>query len=165
MFREMRRKKQLLSNEETIEILKSCTAGVLGVNGDDGYPYTVPVSYTYEDGKLFIHSAKQGHKIDSIANNDKVTFCVINKDDVVQETFTTHFSSVSIFGRARILTDDAEIRYAHEKLVEKYSPDFIKEGHKAFEKEWNLMYLIEIKVEHMTGKAAIEIINDRIINK
>lgn len=162
MFREMRRKKQLLSNEETIEILKSCTAGVLGVNGDDGYPYTVPVSYTYEDGKLFIHSAKQGHKIDSITNNDKVTFCVINKDDVVQETFTTHFSSVSIFGRARILTDDTERRRALESLVEKYSPNFIKEGQNAIEKEWNVVCLIEVKIEHMTGKAAIEIINDRL---
>lgn len=162
MFREMRRKKQLLSNEETIEILKSCTAGVLGVNGDDGYPYTVPVSYTYEDGKLFIHSAKQGHKIDSIANNDKVTFCVINKDDVVQETFTTHFSSVSVFGRARILTDDTEKRNALERLVEKYSPDYIKEGQKAIDKEWNMVCLIEVKIEHMTGKAAIEIINERL---
>jgi hypothetical protein len=60
MFREMRRKKQLLSKEETIEILKSCTSGVLGVIGDDGYPYTVPVSYALKDDKIFIHSAKEG---------------------------------------------------------------------------------------------------------
>ena len=60
MFREMRRKKQLLSKEkETIEILKSCTSGVLGVVGDDGYPYTVPVSYALKDDKIFIHSAKR----------------------------------------------------------------------------------------------------------
>lgn len=161
MFREMRRKKQLLPEEETIEILKSCTSGVLGVVGDDDYPYTVPVSYAYKDGKLFIHSAKQGHKIDSITKNDKVTFCVINKDDVIQETFTTHFSSVSIFGRARILTDDSERRYALASLVEKYSPDFIKEGQQEMDKEWDRVCLIEVQIEHMTGKAAIEIINAR----
>lgn len=161
MFREMRRKKQLLSEAETIEILKSCSSGVLGVVGDDGYPYTVPVSYTYNDGRLFIHSAKTGHKIDSIMKNDKVTFSVINKDDVIQETFTTHFSSVSIFGRARILTDDNERRHALESLVEKYSPNFIKEGQKEMEKDWDRVSLIEVKIEHMTGKAAIEIINAR----
>ncbi|NYB73556.1 pyridoxamine 5'-phosphate oxidase family protein [Sedimentibacter hydroxybenzoicus DSM 7310] len=158
MFREMRRIKQLLSNEETIEILNSCTSGVLGVAGDDDYPYTVPVSYTYDDGKLYIHSAKQGHKIDGINKNDKVTFCVIDRDDVIQKTFTTHFRSVSIFGRARILTDEAERLQALRSLVEKYSPDFIEEGEEEIKKTWDRVCLIEIKIEHMTGKAAIEII-------
>ncbi|GAB6180099.1 pyridoxamine 5'-phosphate oxidase family protein [Desulfotomaculum defluvii] len=159
MFRDMRRKKQLLCREETIEIIKLCTSGVLGVIGDDDYPYTVPVSYVYIDGKLFIHSAKQGHKIDSIKKNDKVTFCVIEKDEVKQKTFTTHFRSVSIFGRARILTGDSDRRYALESLVKKYSPDYIKEGQQEIERDWNRVCLIEIKIEHMTGKAAIEIIN------
>lgn len=161
MFRDMRRKKQLLSEEETIEILKLCTAGVLGVIGDDDYPYTVPVSYAFKDGKLFIHSAKQGHKIDSIKRTDKVTFCVIENDEVIQETFTTHFRSVSIFGRARILVDDYDRRYALESLVEKYSPDYIKEGQQEIEREWDRVCLIEVKIEHMTGKAAIEIINGK----
>ena len=161
MFREMRRKKQLLSNEETIQILKSCTSGVLGVIGDDDYPYTVPVSYVLKDDKLFIHSAKEGHKIDSIRRNDKVTFCVIEKDEVIEKTFTTHFRSASIFGRARILTDDSERRYALESLVEKYSPDYVKEGKQEIDRGWNRVCLIEIKIEHMTGKSAIEIVNSK----
>lgn len=158
MFREMRRIKQLLSNEETIEILNSRTSGVMGVIGDDGYPYTVPLSYTYDDGKLYIHCAKEGHKIDAINNNDKVSFCVIDKDDIVQETFTTHFRSVSVFGRARILTDDTERLNALRTLVKKYSPDFITEGEDEIKKTWGRVCLIEIKIEHMTGKAATEII-------
>lgn len=159
MFREMRRKKQVLSEEETLEILKVCTSGVLGVLGDDDYPYTVPVSYTFKDDKLFIHSAKEGHKIDSIKRNDKVSFCIIEKDEIIQETFTTHFRSVSIFGRARILTDDSDKRHALESLVEKYSPDYIKEGQKEIEKDLDRVCLIEVKIEHMTGKEAIELVN------
>lgn len=161
MFRKMRRKKQLLSKEETIEILKSSSSGVLGVMGDDGYPYTVPMSYSYKDGKLFFHSAKEGHKIDSIKKNDKVTFCVIEKDDVIQETFTTHFRSVTIFGKARILMDESERQSALESLVEKYSPDYLEEGKKEIKKEWDRVTLIEVKIEHMTGKAAIEIVNNK----
>lgn len=161
MFREMRRKKQLLTIEETQEMLRAGTSGVLGVQGDDGYPYTVPVSYTYADDKIFIHSAKEGHKIDSIRKNDKVTFCVIAKDDVVQKTFTTHFQSVSVFGRARILTEDAERQHALECLVEKYSPDYVKEGLNEIKSGWDRVCLIEIQIEHMTGKAAIEIVNGR----
>lgn len=158
MFREMRRKKQLLSEEETIKILNLCTSGVLGVIGDDGYPYTIPLSYAYKEGKIFIHSAKEGHKIDSLKSSDKVTFCVIEKDDVIQETFTTYFRSVSVFGRARILTEDCEKKYALECLVEKYSPDYIKEGQQEIKKAWDRVSLIEVRVEHMSGKAAIEVV-------
>lgn len=161
MFREMRRKKQLLSKEETIEILKACTSGVLGVIGDDDYPYTVPVSYVLKDDKIFIHSAKEGHKIDSIKRNHKVSFCVIEKDEVIQKTFTTHFRSASIFGRARILTDDSDRQHALESLVEKYSPSYIKEGQQEIEREWDRVCLIEVKIQHMTGKAAIEIVNSK----
>lgn len=161
MFRDMRRKKQLLSEEETIEILKSCTSGVLGVIGDDDYPYTVPVNHAYEDGKLFIHSAKEGHKIDSIKKNDKVTFCVIEKDDVIQEDFDTDFRSVSIFGRARILTDDSEKRHALLCIVEKFSPDYIIKGQEVIERQWNNVCVLEVKIEHMTGKTAINIVNKK----
>ncbi|MEM5775062.1 MAG: pyridoxamine 5'-phosphate oxidase family protein, partial [Anaerolineaceae bacterium] len=62
----MRRKNQQLSDAETIEILQSCTAGVLAVSGDNDYPYAVPLSYAYEDGKLYFHFATQGHKLDAI---------------------------------------------------------------------------------------------------
>jgi nitroimidazol reductase NimA-like FMN-containing flavoprotein (pyridoxamine 5'-phosphate oxidase superfamily) len=160
MFREMRRKNQQLSKEETMRILDSCTSGVLGVHGDDGYPYTVPVSYALEGDKIFIHSAIEGHKIDSISRCDKVSFCVIERDDVVQKTFTTHYRSAVIFGRARILTDEAEKRHALECLVEKYSPDYIKEGQQEMERAWDRVCLIEIRIERMTGKAAKEIVTN-----
>jgi nitroimidazol reductase NimA-like FMN-containing flavoprotein (pyridoxamine 5'-phosphate oxidase superfamily) len=162
MFREMRRKKQLLSKAETIEILQSCTSGVLAVTGDDDYPYAVPLSFAYKEGKLFFHFAKAGHKIDSIAKNNKVSFCVIKTDNVIQKTFTTHFRSAIVFGRARILTEDSEKKYALECLVEKYSPDYIPEGQSEIERDWNRVCVAEVKIEHMTGKAAIEIINSKV---
>ena len=162
MFREMRRTKQLLSEAETIEILQSCTSGVLAVTGDNDYPYAVPLSYAYKDGKLFFHFAKAGYKIDSILKNNKVSFCVIKTDDVIQKTFTTHFRSVIVFGRARMITEDSEKKYALECLVEKYSPDYIAEGQSEIEREWKLVNVAEVEIEYMTGKAAIEIINNKM---
>jgi nitroimidazol reductase NimA-like FMN-containing flavoprotein (pyridoxamine 5'-phosphate oxidase superfamily) len=159
MFREMRRKKQLLTEAETIAILKTCTSGVLAVTGDDGYPYAVPLSYAYKDGKLFYHFAKEGHKMDSIARNNKVSFCVVQTDDVDPKAFTTHFRSAIAFGKARILTDDGEKRYALECLVEKYSPNFVTEGQSAIERDWDRVCVAEVQIEHLTGKAAIEIIS------
>ena len=161
MFREMRRKKQLLSEAESAEILKTHTSGVLGVTGDNGYPYTVPLSFAYKDNKLFFHCAKTGHKIDAIKRNDKVTFCVIDKDEVIQETFTTHFRSVIVFGRARILTEDSERQSALDCLVRKYSPDFVQEGQGEIERDWNKVCVVEVKIEHLTGKEAIEIVKNK----
>ena len=78
MFREMTRKKQLLSQERIVEILKEEKRGVLSVIGDEGYPYGVPVNYWYneENGKIYFHSGKVGHKVDAMAANDKVSFCI-----------------------------------------------------------------------------------------
>ena len=161
MFRGMRRKRQELSATETVAMLESCTSGVLAVQGDDDYPYAVPLSFAYEDGKLFFHAANAGQKIDAIERSDKVSFCVIAADDVVQSTFTTHFRSAIVFGRARVLTDDGEKRHALECLAKKYSPDYLAAADSEIEGEWKRVCAIELAIEHMTGKAAIEIIRER----
>ena len=160
MFRKMRRKNQQLSREEAIGILQTCPTGILGLIDDDDYPYTVPLNYVYGDDKLFFHCAKEGHKIDGMRKNDKVTFCVVEQDEVVPKAFATKYRSVVVFGRARILTDDAEKRDALERLVEKYSPDYREEGRHAIEKEWNLVCVVEIRIEHVTGKTAIKGVMD-----
>lgn len=158
MFRGMRRKGQLLSQAETTAMLQSCTSGVLAVQGDDDYPYAVPLSFAYEDGRLFFHSAIAGQKIDAIERNPKVSFCVIDLDDVVQRTFTTHFRSAIVFGRARVLTEDGEKRHALECLARKYSPDFLEAAGPEIERDWERVCAIELVVEHMTGKAAKELV-------
>ena len=98
-FREMRRKRQQLSNEESVAILEKATAGTLALLGDGDYPYAVPISYVYHEGKLFFHSALAGHKVDAIRKCEKASFCVIEQDDVQPKKYTTFFRSVIAFGR------------------------------------------------------------------
>ncbi len=158
MFREMRRKKQKLSKEECERILYDGTSGVLALHGDDGYPYTVPISYVYDGEKLWFHSAKSGHKIDAVLKNDKASFCVIDQDQIVPEEYTTYFRSVIAFGRIHIAEDDTEKRSAIEKLALKYSPDDTDENReKAIEREWNPLCILEMEIEHLSGKQAIEL--------
>jgi len=158
MFRPMRRVAQQLPEGEALEILKNGSSGVLAVAGDEGYPYAVPLSYTYSEGKLFFHVARSGHKLDAIARNDKVSFCVVAQDEVVPENFTTRYRSVVVFGRARVLMDDAEKRRALRLLVEKYSPGFLAEGEDEITSAWERFHALELRIEHMTGKAAKELI-------
>lgn len=158
MFREMRRKKQKLSKEECERILYDGTSGVLALHGDDGYPYTVPISYVYDGEKLWFHSAKSGHKIDAVLKNNKASFCVIDQDQIVPEEYTTYFRSVIAFGRIHIAEDDTEKRSAIEKLALKYSPDDTDENReKAIEREWNPLCILEMEIEHLSGKQAIEL--------
>lgn len=72
MFREIRRKRQQLSREECDAILKRGTSGILALSGDSGYPYTVPISYAYDDNKLYFHSAKAGHKLDAVKRSESI---------------------------------------------------------------------------------------------
>lgn len=161
-FRKMRRFKQQLSNDETIEIVKSAKTAILGVNGDGGYPYTVPINYVYADGKIYFHGAKAGHKVDAIRKDNKVTLSIVDKDDIVKEELTTYFRSVSIFGIAKILDTDEEIFHAAEAFGLKYNED--KEAvDKEIKREWNALCCVEIYIEHMTGKEAIELTRARNI--
>ena len=161
MFREMRRRKQLLSKEECEAVLNRGTSGVLAVDGDEGYPYAVPLSYVYENSKLYFHCAKQGHKLDAIKRNEKVSFCVIDDDNIVPEEYTTYFRSVIVFGKARILEDEGEKRKAMEILAAKYSPDHEEGRMKEIDREFNLLKMIELTVEHMSGKEAIEYVKEK----
>ncbi len=162
MFREMRRNRQLLSQEDTQAILYQGTSGVLAVSGDDDYPYAVPLSYVYDGQKIYFHSAKSGHKLDSITRNPKASFCVIDRDQIVPDEYTTYFRSVIVFGTVRILQDEAEKREAIEKLAVKYAPDDTAEHReKAIERGWKQLCMLEMIPEHISGKEAKELVKRR----
>lgn len=160
MFREMRRKRQLLPQAESVAILEKMTNGILALHGDEGYPYAVPVSYVYADGKIYFHSAMKGHKVDAIVRNEKVSFCVVEQDDIKPAEFTTYFRSVIVFGRACILTDETEKRAALNLLTDKYSPgepslsDEIAKG-------FGHLLMVRIDIKHMTGKESIELVREK----
>lgn len=154
MFREMRRSKQQLSEDEIDAILIRHSSGVLAVHGENGYPYTIPLSYTYHKNHIYFHSANEGHKIDAIRKNDKVSFCVIDQDDVIQETFTTRYRSVIVFGKANVITDSVWRQKALESLIEKYSPDFMEKGQQEILQAWDQVSVIVLKIEHKTGKTS-----------
>lgn len=166
MFREMRRKRQRLSTEECKAALVRGTSGVLALEGDGGYPYAVPLSYVYADGRIYFHSAKNGHKLDAIKRNAKASFCVIDQDEIIAEEYTTYFRSVIAFGRIRILEEDAEKREAIMRLAQKYAPEDSPENRdRAIEREWAQLCMLELSIEHMSGKEAIELVRAKEYNQ
>ena len=154
----MRRKRQQLSEVESIGILQKATAGTLALLGDNDYPYAVPISYVYHERKLYFHSALAGHKVDAIRNCDKASFCVIDKDDVQPEKYTTFFRSVIAFGRIHIIEDEQEKQETARLLGNRYNPDQEEALQKELEKGLARMVMIRFDMEHLTGKQAIEMV-------
>ncbi len=160
MFREMRRSKQVLSREAAEKILREGDFGVLALSGDEGYPYAVPINYAVEGNKIYFHSAKTGHKLDAIRNNDKVSFCVVDRHEVVAEEFTTYFSSAIAFGRIRIIEDDADPDKLRglELLADKYSSTASAERRTKELGRLSALVVPVMTIAHLTGKAARELV-------
>ena len=161
MFREMRRARQQLSDEEATRILATSMTGVLAVSGDDGYPYAVPLNYVYDDGHVYFHSAKEGHKVDAIRSCDKASLCVIAKDELVPGEFTTHFRSVIAFGRIRPIEDEDEKRRTCELIARQCSPHDDEGVAAELAKGLSRVLMLDFEIEHLTGKEAIELVRAR----
>lgn len=160
-FREMRRKRQQLSDEESYAILQKATSGTLALLGDGGYPYAVPISYVFCEGKLYFHSALSGHKVDAIRSCDRASFCVVAQDDVKPELYTTFFRSVIAFGRIHIVDDEAEKLAAARLLGNRYNPHQDEALQKELENGLARMLVIRLDIEHLTGKESIELVGQR----
>ena len=159
MERMMRRFKQQLPIEEAKQILIHGKECVLALAGDDGYPYAVPINYVYDGEHIYLHSALQGHKIDALRRNHKLSLCVIDKDDIVPEEFTTYFRSVIVFGKATFVEDENEKVEALRNLSEKYSVGIDPTAE--IKKFLKTVAIIEISIDKITGKEAIELTRQR----
>lgn len=132
---------------------------MMAVSGDDDYPYAVPVNYAYDGISIYIHSAAQGHKIDALKRNPKCSLCIVDKDDVIPEEFTSYFRSVIVFGKAHFVESTDEKIAALRLLGDKYSPGIDPEAEIArFIKS---VCIVRIDIDSVTGKEAIELMKAR----
>ncbi len=154
----MRRFKQQLSEEQSIEILRNTTAGVLSLCGADGRPYGVPLSHVYHDGKLYFHSALVGHKVDLIRQNENASFTVIAKDEIHPERFTTYFQSVIAQGEIRIVENEEEKLLILEILGRRCNPNDVEALEKELKSGASRCHALEMTIESLTGKQAIELV-------
>lgn len=155
MFREMRLKEQELDRATVDEILKRCTNGVLSLQGDNGYPYGVPISYAYTNGKIYFHCAKEGYKVDLMKADPHVAFTVVAQDDIIPEDFNTLFLSVMVFGTVRLVEEPAEMREIHGYIIDKYSKGHEESGEKYLASSISEIYMVEITIDHVTGKRGV----------
>ena len=157
MFREILRKKQALSREECIDILKRELRGVLSVLGDEGYPYGMPINHFYceEDGKLYFHGGKKGHKIDAMRRCDKASFCVYDGGFRKEGEWALNIKSVIVFGRIEFVDDRETVYRISEALSRKFTDDdvYIK---REIEKSGPATLMFALVPEYISGKLVNE---------
>lgn len=155
MFRKMRRLGQELSKEECINILTNEPRGVLALLGDDDYPYALPMSHVYVDGKIYFHGAQKGHKIDAVKRHPKVSYCVMDKGVKAEDSWWYTFRSVIVFGKIRTLTDRDEKIDKLTHLGDKFFPTH-EETLDEINRLLDRTEVFEITIEHMSGKVVKE---------
>lgn len=153
MFRPIRRTKREISTELAKELLLSSRRGVLAVNGDDGYPYAVPINYLYDEdaAKIYFHGARAGHKYDSIKACDKVCFTVYGNESVKKEVWAPYLQSVVVFGRCHLINDEAKAMSLVKKLAMKYYPEEAV-ADEEIAASGKAVQMFEIEIEHLSGK-------------
>lgn len=156
-FRSMRRFKQKVSEDKCIEVLITQPRGVLSMFGDDGYPYGVPIDFYYDadNGKIYFHCAKVGHKIDALRRNNKVCFTVMDEGYYKEGDWALSINSVIIFGTIRFIEDRDEVLRTVSALGYKYYPS--KEAaDKEVRDAIDRVQMLELTIDHMTGKLVNE---------
>ena len=155
MFRKMRRHKQELSQEECVDILVNEPRGVLALLGDYDYPYALPMSHVYVDGKIYFHGAMTGHKNDAVKKHSQVSYCVIDKGVTEPDSWWYTFRSVIVFGRIRTLTAKDEKIDKLTHLGDKFFPTH-EETLDEIDRLLDKTEIFEITIEHMSGKIVKE---------
>lgn len=151
MFKPMRRIEKQMEEKDALDILKRGDYGVLSLMQNNGYPYGLPLNYAYKDGFIYFHGAKTGNKLDSILENYKACFSVVEYYKLKADKFDTEYNSVLAFGRCEILEGEEKIQ-GLKILLEKYSREFLEAGMKYIEAAVNKTAVFKMKIDHVTGK-------------
>lgn len=157
MFRKVRRVKSEISVEAAKELLRTNKRAAFAVNGDDGYPYAIPIDFYYDEpeNRIYFHCARVGHKLDAIRANDKVCFTTWNDGEKVEGDWAYYVSSCVVFGRARLVTDRALTEEKLRVFANKYYPT-PEEAEAEIQKDIAKVQLVAIDIEHISGKRVHE---------
>jgi nitroimidazol reductase NimA-like FMN-containing flavoprotein (pyridoxamine 5'-phosphate oxidase superfamily) len=152
-LRDIRRSDRALTEEQAREILARAEHGVLATVGADGWPYAVPVNHVLAGDVLYIHCATEGHKLENIAHEERVSFCAVASARVLPASLSTLYESAIVFGRAALVTDPSEKRRGLELLAVRFCGALTPEAEKTIATSADRAAVVRIRIERIAGKA------------
>lgn len=152
MMREIRRKDRILDESRAMEILVAGEYGFLSMANVDGGGYGIPMGYVVHENSVYFHCAREGHKLENLNSDNRVTFTVIGKARVISKIFTFGYESVMAFGKIeRNLPADERLMLLH-MFLKKYSPEAGINGEKYIKGLFDRTELLKMKIESIRGK-------------
>lgn len=152
MHHELRRTERGVSEAEARELLARGEYGILSTCGPDGQPYGIPLSYCVLDDAIYFHCAIEGHKLENLAAESRVSFCVVGETEVLPEQFATRYESVVVSGRA-VEVFAEEKQQALEGILAKYAGGFPGKGLDYIEAAGERVRVFRIGIDSLCGKA------------
>lgn len=153
MTKRLRRDERRLGEAAALALLKRGEYGILSTSDENNRPYGIPMNYVVMEEKVFFHCATEGHKLQNIATNQDVSFCVVGKTELMPDKFSTRYESVVVSGCAEIIRDPVVKKNALRALVTKYAPNHIAAGDAYIDKLLEKTAVVGITIEHLAGKA------------
>lgn len=157
MFRKIRKKKNELDMIAAEKLLLDSRRGVLAMNGDEGYPYAIPINYVYDKNnrKIYFHGARVGHKIDALRACDKVCFTVYGNETIKEEAWAPFMQSTVVFGRCHLMKNGEKAMALLKSFAMKYYPNE-QMADEEIAQAGKAVQLFEIEIEHLSGKEVQE---------
>jgi nitroimidazol reductase NimA-like FMN-containing flavoprotein (pyridoxamine 5'-phosphate oxidase superfamily) len=121
--------------------------------GTDGWPYAVPVNHVLAGDVLYIHCATEGHKLENLAHEERVSFCAVASARVLPASLSTLYESAIVFGRAALVTDPTEKRRGLELLAVRFCGALTPEAEKTIATSASRTAVVRIRIERIAGKA------------
>ncbi|BBO82806.1 MFS transporter [Desulfosarcina ovata subsp. sediminis] len=155
MTRPLRREDRRMDRAAAMALLKRGEYGILSTADNHHQPYGTPLNYVVMEDHIFFHCAPRGHKLENIAANPTVSFCVVGKTELIPEKFSTCYESVIVSGEAEIVANATLKKNALRALVRKYAPDHVAAGEAYIDRLEDKTAVVQITIQHLSGKARL----------
>jgi nitroimidazol reductase NimA-like FMN-containing flavoprotein (pyridoxamine 5'-phosphate oxidase superfamily) len=164
----LRRADKVMTAAEVDGFLGNAFCGRTATVGPDGYPYVVPNLFIWLRGHVYVHTAKvDGHFLTNVRHCDRVSFEVDEAGEVfpygpVECDTSVSYRSIVLFGRIRVIEDEAEKIEFYSTFMTKYAPPDSWGRERGSFPRLGKTIVYAITPEHITGKqGALPALQDR----
>ncbi len=148
----VRRQNRLLEESKANQLLLDGEYGILSMVDKDE-PYGIPLSFCWDKKEsIYLHCALEGRKLDILKENNKASFCIVGKTNVIPHQFTTEYESIILKGIITLDLSVEERMQALGLLVDKYAPDHKAKGVIYAEKSLTNTNILRFDIEEFSGK-------------
>jgi len=148
----IRRQDRAINEQEATEILRKGEYGVLSMCTTANEGYGIPLNYVLVENCIYFHCAVEGSKLESLRNNNKVSFCVVGNTEVIPAKFGTIYESTIVSGETSEVEGN-EKQEALMRIIEKYSAEYIQEGTDYITKLFDKVRVIRLTINSVSAKA------------